>query len=334
MPGIDTSALATALKAYAKKDRKLIRADFARAISVEIDNYCRKITKVNGSYQIYTSVMSHVVQGFEPVWKALGEWHARDKEAKSYRQKVNFPFVPAEVLGTALADMYDEDKELSVKDISKTIVDNLLKQVTDDVDLLSMIGVYDATLAHGNFGYSLVGWNKIIKDLLANTVHPCYKIPLSALTTTNILDQILKFEQAIPKKFRNKITEIHMSTNNSDIYSIEYEREKGKIVTYKDTDKTKSPLGKRAIVGHDDMADDIIFATFKDNMLNLLDVIENPATITDVQYADYEIKIFAEFEKGWDVIINEAVMVANFTDQTLGLGNADLMKLYYPHEAA
>lgn len=333
MAGIDVSTLTSALKAYAVKNKKLIQSDFAKATTVEIDKYCKKVTKIKGSYQIYNSVMSHVVQGFEPVWKELGEWHAKDNEAKSYHQKVNFSFVPAQVLGTALADLYEENKDIDVKAITKIIIDDLLVQINDDTNLLSMVGVYDSSKAHGNFGYSLVGWNQIIRDLLANTDHPCYKIPLNALTATNIYDQILNFEKAIPKKFRNKVTKIHMSTNNSDNYTIEYEKEKGQVVTYKDTDKTKSPLGKRMIVGHDDMADDIMFATFDNNMLNLVDVIENPATITDIQYEDYKVKVFAEFEKGWNVLINEAVMVANFTDNTIGLGKQDLMKLYYPHEA-
>lgn len=333
MAGINVSTLAAAIAAYAKVEKKIVVADFAKAIKVSVDAYCRHVTKVQGSYHIYHSIMSHVVQGFEPVWQELGEWHAKEMDLKSYHQKINFPIVPSKVLGSALAELYDEAKEPTVKAITRIIIRDLLAQVTDDLELLSWQGIYDPAKKSGQFGFSLNGWNKIIRDLLANTDHPCYKIPLDALTETNIYDQVLKFEKAIPKKLRAKVKEIHMSANNGDNYAIEYENLKGQVVTYKDTDKIKSPLGKRAIVSHDNMADDIIFATVAGNMIKMIDIIDNPATINDVQKQDYMVKILSDFELGYGVGINEAVLVANFTDTTEGLGNEELMKLYYPHEA-
>lgn len=333
MASINLDGLAQAIATYAKVEKKLVLAEFAKAMKVSVDKYCKIVTKVNGEYHLYNTVMSHVVQGFEPKWQELGEWYARESIIKSYRQKVNFPIVPANVLGTALAELYQENKEPTVKEIVRVIIKDLLIQITDDLELLSMQGSYDPANKSGKFGFSLEGWNQIVKDLIKNTNNPAYKIPLDPLTEVNIYDQLLKFEKDIPKKMRAKIKYIHMSTNNADNYTIEYESRKGQVVTYKDSDKTKSPLGKRAIIGHDNMDDDIIFATIEGNMVKLIDLIENPATINDVQKEDYKIKLFSDFELGYGFALNEAVLVANFTDKTKGLGDEKLMELYYPHES-
>lgn len=332
---IQINLLAAEMQRYVVQNKKVVLADFARALTVPVDAHCRKVTKIKGTYQILRSIMTHVVQGFKPQWQALGEFHVKDKEIKNYHQKVNFPFVPADVLGTFLAEWYEEDKKPTDKEIAKRIYEWLLIQITDDVSLLSMIGRISSLpgeSADGQFGFSIKGWNQIVEELLVNTTHPCYKIPLNIFTGSNIVEEIQKFELAFPKLFKSKIKQIHLSERNKELYEIDYFNTFGSYPSFKDEDKTKSPLRKRELVGHDDMADNIIFATVDGNMLNLIDVIDNPATFTDVQVQDYTVKVFGEFWKGWDFLINEAVVVGDFSGSEIGLGNAELMELYYPHE--
>jgi hypothetical protein len=45
------------------------------------------------------------------------------------------------------------------------------------------------------------------------------------------------------------------------------------------------------------MANDKIVATLDGNFVRMIDVVENPATITDVQKFDYRIKVFGEFAR-------------------------------------
>lgn len=331
--GFSIQLLAAELQRYVVQNKKVNKSDFGRATTVAIDQYCKKVTKIKGSYQVLDSVMSHVVQGFEPVWQELGNMSVKDKELKNYHQKVNFAIVPATVLSTALADWYEEGIEPTNKMICKVIIDWLLTQVTDDLELLSMIGVYDAQQASGAFGYSIKGWNAIISDLLVNTVRPCFKIPLDTITDENIYDVFEAYELALPKKLKGKIKEIHTSTRNVERYGIRYRNKWGNAPKYDEQDRMKSPLLKRILVGHDDMADDVLFATIDGNMYNLIDAIDNPPQITDVQIQDYKLKIFMEFWKGWDTLINEAVCVADFSGEVRGLGNDTLMGLYYPHDA-
>ncbi len=331
---INIDKLATAIVAYARINRKVISNRFAQATEVEINKWCKTVTKIQGEYHIYDSIISHVVQGFKPEWQPLGEWHAKDKGLKSYRQKINFPITPAKVLGTALAELYVENEAPEYKDITKVIIDDLLAKVDDDLDLLSFIGEYNAATASGVFGYSLDGWNTIVRNLLGNTARPCYKIPLNALTATNLVDQFTQFELKLPKILKGKIKEIHVSSHILELYSIDYRNTFGQMQDYKEADSLKSPLGKRVLVGHDNQDDDIVFCTVAGNMYRLVDLIENPAKITDVQKQDYTIKIFADFELGYDFGINEAVVVANFANGDEGLGDKDLMELYYPRDAA
>lgn len=329
---MDIVLLAAELQRFVVQNKGISKADFARATSVSIDAHCKKVTKIKGTYQVLDSVMSHVVQGFKPQWQELGAFSVRDKELKNYHQKVNFPIIPAEVLSTALADLYEEDKPITDKMICKIIIDWLLTQVTDDLELLSWIGDRTGGTADGAFGYSLNGWNKIVDLALANTNRPVFRIPLDAITDLNIYAQILAFERGLPKILKNKIQKIHMSENNLERYEIAYREKFNQSPKYDEKDNTRSPLRKRALIGHTNMADDKIFATIEGVMLNLIDVIDNPPKITSIQVQDYKVKIFMEFWKGYDFLMNEAVCVADFTGTVRGLGDNAKMTMYYPHE--
>lgn len=332
MPGISIQLVAAELQRLVVQNKVVSRSDFARATSTQVDAICRKITKVQGTYQVLDSTMSHVVQGFAPVWQELGTLSVADKELKNYHQKVNYGFVPADVLSTALADWYEEDVTPTNKMIAKYIAQWIFTQVQSDVDLLSQIGEYNLALASGAFGYSLNGWNKIVRDALANTVRPVYKIPLDTITNDNIYHQVEAFEFNLPKILDAKIKFIVMSKKNLKRYRIRYRQLWSTSVDYDENKRVKSPLDGRALIGLDNLADDIIFATVDGNMLNLIDTIDNPPKFTDVQVQDYKVKMFMEFWKGYDFLINEAVCVADFSGNVLGLGDAAKMEKYFPHE--
>lgn len=336
MSGINIALIAAEMQRYVVQDKNVVKADFARALNTPIDSYCKKLTKIKGTYQGLNSLMTHVVQGFEAKWTPLGEFHVKDKELKNYHQKVNFAFTPAAALGTFLAEWYEENKKPTDKEISKKIMEWLMIQITDDVSYLSMVGEFNAASAVGYFGFSLPGWKRIVETALENLEHPVFHIPMedSSFTEVNVIDQFKAFEKQVPKLLRGKLKNIHCSGAVKEMYEDAYFERYGQNPSFKDSDKTKSPIGRRAIIGHDDLDDGIMWATIDNNMLNLLD-INNPPTITDIQVQDYEVKVFGEFWKGWDYLINEAVCVADFSGSSdRGLRNSELTKLYYPHEIA
>ncbi|KZS41896.1 hypothetical protein AWE51_00170 [Aquimarina aggregata] len=332
MGNISVELVGDALKKHTVINKDVAKADFARATSVTLDKFCKKVTKIKGSYHVLHSIMTHVVQGFKAEWKELGAFAAKSKELKNYRQKVNFGFVPDDVMSSFLAEWYEEDKKPTDKMIAKKITEWLLTQVQDDLENLSIGGIYDADAAHGAFGYSLNGLEQIVKNALADAENPVFKIPLNVFTDDNIIDEMRKFERGLPKGMKNKFKVIHTSLNNLERYETAYFDRFGHHPSFKDSDKTKSPLKKREIVGHEGLSDDIMFATLDGNILNLIDVIDNPPKFTDVQVLDYKVKMFMEFWKGYDFLINQAVCVANFTSAVRGLGDEDQMKLYFPRE--
>ncbi|PZO33197.1 MAG: hypothetical protein DCE86_05420 [Flavobacteriaceae bacterium] len=298
---------------------------------IALNKWAKLIPRIRGEFATVNSVMGHVVQQFQPKWTPMANVQFRGKQMKNYHQKVNFPFTPAEILGSWIQQKYDEGVELKDKEISRHVMTVLKSKIISDVGILSVKGVFDATKPEV-FGFSMDGLNRIHSNLLLNTENPCFKIPTDAIDDTNILDVVMQFEKGIPEQYRDLVTEIRMSTTNAQNYKILYEDLFGKNTDYTAAKGLRTRLGERLIVPVSGMSNGVISATINGNFCRMVDVVENPATITDVQKQDYEIKVFGEFTLGYDYAINELVLVNSSTATERGLGNADLNKLYYPEE--
>ena len=321
-----------AVDTYLARNTKVLDANFAKALDVSINKYARTVTKVKGQYPQFHQLLGHVVQGFKAEWQELGQAEFKSKILKNYHQKVNYPIVPAEILPSYLAELYEEGTPIQDKAIAKKIIEGMLAQVQDDLEYLSIKGVYDPANASGQFGKSLDGIETVLNRIYADTTHPAYKIPINVPDANNILDEVTKFEKKLPKFFKQKVKRIFMSETNLERYMLKYEETFGRNTNYTDGKKMKTRFG-REIVGIPGLSDAIIFAFPEGNLLKLVDIIDNPPRITDTQVQDYKLKIFMEFWLGYDFAINEAVMISNTTDATEGLGDAALMAKYYPHEA-
>lgn len=305
----------------------------AAVMSKEIllNRIARLIPKIRGEFASVNSVMGHVVQQFSATWTEMGDAQFRGKQLKNYHQKVNFAFTPAEILGSWIEQKYDEGVELKDKSISKHLLTMLTAKIISDVNILSVKGVFDAATPTV-FGASMDGLNKIHTNLLANTVNPCFKIPTDAIDDTNILDVVMAFEKGLPEAIKDGIKELRMSTTNAQNYKILYEDNFGKNMDYTGGKGTRSRLGERLLVAIPGMSNDIIAATIDGNFVRMIDTIENPGTITDVQKLDYKLKVFGEFTLGYDYAVNELVVLNDPTATERGLGDDDLNALYYPEE--
>ena len=82
-----------------------------------------------------------------------------------------------------------------------------------------------------------------------------------------------------------------------------------------------------------DLKDGTIVSTVENGFVKMVDIIDNPATITDVQVDKRILNILGEFTLGYDFAINELTYVYT-SDGTKkrGLNNKDLNELYYPEE--
>jgi hypothetical protein len=297
---------------------------------IVLNRIAKLIPKIRGEFASVNSVMGHVVQAFSTNWTETADVQFRGKQLKNYHQKVNFAFTPAEILGSWIQQKYDEGVELKDKTISKHVMTMLSAKIISDVNILSVKGVYNAGTPTV-WLCSMDGLNKIHTALLANTENPCFKIETDAITDLNILDVVLDFEKGFPEQYRDAIKDIRMSTTNAQNHKLIYEDTFGKNTDYKGDKGMRSRLGERTIVAVPNMSNDKIVATIDGNFVKMIDVVENPATITDVQKLDYKIKVFGEFTLGYDYAVNELVLMNTSAVLAIkGLGNAELNALYYP----
>jgi hypothetical protein len=299
--------------------------------AVLLNGMARLIPKIRGEFASVNSIMGHVVQQFSPTWTETADVQFKGKQLRNYHQKVNFAFTPAEILGSWIQQKYDEGVDIKDKTISKHVMTMLSAKIISDVNILSVKGIFDAATP-AVFGASMDGLNIIHGKLLKNTINPCFKIPTDAIDDSNILDVVLDFEKGIPEQYKDSIKELKMSVTNAQNYRLLYEDLFGKNVDYKGEKGTRTRLGQRLIVPIPNMSNDHITATIDGNFVRLIDVVENPATITDVQKLDYKIKIFGEFTLGYDYAVNELVMMNSSTTVKRGLGDDELNDLYYPEE--
>ena len=300
-----------------------------------INRFARTVTKVKGHYPSVQSLMSNVVQIFDSKkFTPYGNITFIAKVLTNFHQKVDFELDPAEILGSWLEETYDEAKKVDQKSISQLAVSMLKDKIIDDVSLLSITGKYDATQkgsATPTFGTSMDGLNEIHKKMAANTDNPVFSIPGDAITQANILDAVQKYEKAIPAQMKSKVKVLFMNDSDAEDYRIAYEDQFGQ--SQFQTDATRTRLGKRVIVGIPNLTQGTIVSTIDKNLLKLVDEVDNPATISDVQVHDRIMRVYGEFSLGYDYAYNQVVFM-HTTDgsKNRGLNDAKQNKLFYPQE--
>lgn len=301
-----------------------------------INKLAKTITKVKGHYPAVQALMSHVVQIFDSKkFTPYGEITFLKKDLKNFHQKVDFVLDPAEILGSIYETMYEEaTNPLQQKSISKLAIQMLRDKVIDDVNILSISGVYDASQAGSTtpvFGTSMNGLNKIHEIIAADTDNPVFSIPGDAITTANILDQVTEYEKQLPTLMKPKIKKIIMSLNDLETYQEAYEDRFGQN-KFQDN-ATRTRLGKREIVGIPNLTPGTIISTVEGNFLRLIDEIDNPASITSVQVQDRILKVLGEFSLGYDYAINQLVFMHTAdASKKRGLNNPEQNKLIYASE--
>lgn len=316
---------------YLPENKTILPAQINR-MSIPLDEHTKPISKnVKGLWPQASSLITNVVQGFAPVWNALGDVEIEHKLLVNYRHKVNFPVTPDDIEGSYFAYLYEEQKKPEDMPITKWIIEQLLlPKVIDDVADLSVNGVYDAGDL-GTFGKAMNGIDATLTNMFAGvpgTDHTPFKIPLTTLTDANIVDQVTSFERQIPSKLKGKIKKIFMSESNLERYILQFEEQFATNIRI-GGDKTKTRIGNREIVGLPGWDSDTIFATIDGNFVRLIDFFDGKPAITDVQKADYVVKFFMEFWKGYDFLINELVFISNYADAEYGLGSTALNQKYY-----
>lgn len=307
--GLSLSSVRDELGSYTRDNNTEIR-DMVYTKS-QAQKYMRTVTKIKGEYPATHTVTDRLVQGFASVWNAKGLTTFKTNILKSYHQKVNFKFTPADVLSSWLGFLYDEKLSKEDMPISKYIMDKVLAPAVErDIEYLCGKGVYDANdLA--TFGKSMDGLVELLKDGVASSTKPMYKIPLATLTSSNILAQIERFEDNIPVEVSGMIDKIYMSATNAKMYRRAARAAYGTMQDFTKDTVHRTVDGDREIVGLVCLNGyDNVFATPDENFLKLIDAVDNPPAINDIQVADYDVKVFMEFHLGIGFYINQMVIAS------------------------
>jgi hypothetical protein len=287
-------------------------------------NRTTTLAKVNGKYPSYSGILSNVVQEFTTTFNALGEAKFFVKPLEAFRQKVNFPFKPQDLYDSWVSFLAVEGMLPDQMPISRWLMMELEKRVKDDIHILEGTGVY--TAGTGLFGDSMDGMVTVMDNLLS-AGNP-FKIPIPAITDTNIVDVVDVFDRSIPGKMRRFIKEYYMSNENLDRYRFRYKKLYGRDLDYTTENSVKAWGSSKQIVGFDSWdGSDHIMATLPQNWVRLIDVVDAPR-ITDVQRFDYEVKLFIEFTLAFNFRLDETVFLADPGGLTRGLDTNH--SLYYP----
>lgn len=298
-----------------------------------LSKHTRRLTKINGEYGSVVALIGHVVQSYySKTFTPYDDVTFKEKTLKTFRQKVDFQLDPAEVLGTIFAEMFDEGKKPQDKKVAKEVLALVAAKIIDDLNVLSITGKYDATKVGANppvFGTSMDGLNEVLVKLKA-TGKP-YLIPGDAVTDNNIVNVFSDFEKTIPSLAKPKVKKIFTSEEDLEIYQEAYDDQFGLRPSYDASGMVKTRFGKREIVGVPGLTKGTIFATIDNNFLELVDVVENPAQITDIQVNHRIIDMLSEFSLGYDFGFDQYVFLHTSDGAANeGLGTLAENKLWYP----
>lgn len=329
--------IADELKKYIKVAEGLPKSWFYHP-EIVLRKYSKRITKIMGEYHVPYSVMQAVVQGWKPEWTPMGKTEFLAKKIDNFHLKINLPINVHEILAYYKADMfYEENLKLEDRTIAKYIINNLGERVIHDMDILSIDGEYDALLMNTEFGYSMKGLYRVLAEYVASTVaqsteHPVFLIPaVEALTQSDpsaIIDEVDNFERNIPVRFRTRVNEIFIERFYYDEFKAAKRLLHGGETNVTEKEFTMTYGGRKLVAIDSTKMGNMMFATMKDNLLDLVDTNDVPK-IHDVQVQDYNIKIFGEGRGGFNFGINQAVFVRSEDTSELGLQNAAQNKLFF-----
>lgn len=300
-----------------------------------LSKYTKRLTKINGEYGSVVALIGHVVQAYySKSYTPYNDVAFKEKSLKTFRQKVDFDIDPAEVLGTIYAEMFDEGKKPQDKTVTKEVIKLVLAKIIDDLNYLSIKGKYDATKVGANppvFGTSMDGLDEVLLKT-ASSGNPFF-IPGDAVTASTQVASMTAFEKAIPEIAKPKVKYIFTSLADLEEYQEDYDDTFGPRASYDSSGMTKTRFGKREIVGIPGLKKGTKFATIDNNFLELVDVVENPSQITDVQVHDRIVRLYSEFSLAYDFGFDQYLFLHTSDGRkNRGLSSSADTKLWYPSD--
>lgn len=280
----------------------------------------RYMTRVqsNTDYIASDAIITEVSQEFTPKWTPKGTMKFTPIRIPYRRHKINVSILPADVIKSWLLFMWEQGKTMQEMPITKYIIENhIIPKVLDDITR-SMIGKgkYEAAPADVRTGdegrpaaKSMDGFETILVEGKKTGEHKINyfkdaKDPFT-LKGQELLDYVDSFVDAINDFFVGPL-EIHCSEQFLTHYQREDFAVNGKYTGQSIGDKVR--FTKFTFAPMESMYNSpILFATTKNNFIELVDYSKAQNCINKLEEVDYEVKIFGEYSLSTGFKIGEAV---------------------------
>ena len=274
----------------------------------------------NTDYIASVAIMSEVSQQFTPKWTPKGAAKFTPIRIPYRRHKLNVLIQPADVLKSWLLYLWEQGKTMSDMPITRYIVENhILPKVLDDITI-SMIAkgkfVDAGVVSDGDAGKaaknSMDGFETILVE--GKTDKDCkinyYKAAADPMkmTDSELLAYIDGFVDSISGLFAHIVT-IHCSEQLLTRYKRADFAVNGKYTGVENDGSIR--FTKFRLVPLVSMYNSpIIFATPKENFVELVDYSKAESCITKIEEQNYDVKVFGEYSLSTGFKIAEAVYAA------------------------
>ena len=274
----------------------------------------------NTDYIASAAIMSEVSQQFTPKWTPKGAAKFSPIRIPYRRHKINVLIQPAEVIKSWLLWLYEQGKTMADMPITRYIVENhILPKVLDDITI-SMVGkgkfVDAGTVVDGDTGKaaknSMDGFETILVEGKTDAdckinYYKAAKDPMQ-MTDTELLTYVNEFVDSISGLFAHIVT-IHCSEQLLTKYKRADFAVNGKY-TGVENDGSIRFTNFHLVPLKSMYNSPIIFATPKENFVELVDYSKAESCITKIEEQNYDVKVFGEYSLSVGFKIAEAVYAA------------------------
>jgi hypothetical protein len=274
----------------------------------------------NTDYIASAAIMSEVSQQFTPKWTPKGAAKFTPIRIPYRRHKLNVLIQPADVLKSWLLYLYEQGKTMADMPITRYIIENhILPKVLDDITI-SMIAkgkfIDAGVVADGDAGKaaknSMDGFETILVEGKSdeNCKINYYKAAADPMqmSDSELLAYIDGFVDSISGLFAHIVT-IHCSEQLLTRYKRADFAVNGKYTGFENDGSIR--FTNFHLVPLKSMYNSpIIFATPKENFVELVDLSKAENCIVKIEEQNYDVKVFGEYSLSTGFKIAEAVYAA------------------------
>lgn len=314
-------------------DTTTLKQEFGKYVSSEKMEIIRSLTAPTESTKYMTTIMTDktevrathaiietVLQQFVPQWTPNGKSTFSPLTIKNFKQKINVPVQPSDIMEDVIGWLYDEQAStLQSMPIVRYILYQLIFPKLDEEreTALALGRFVEATANNGEYSASedaavesMDGYLTQLIDLYNDNDTAVTWLnkgtAYASITDVNVLDAIDKAVDQVKAVYKRKAMFVHADPDLITMYQRAYRKEY-KVTKNEDGEVTRIDFSKFSFAPMEGMrGSKCFFITPKENFKHLLSKDPNRTTIR-FQEQDYVVKIFAEWWEGTGFWLKEAI---------------------------